>query len=80
MTGTTEGLILRADDESVHQSVVCSALNDYCGKNYTFLAEKEKRDFLSKNDTEFLSLWPGEDSIAVIDGVIVIKLGAESDK
>ena len=37
ITGTTDGYILRADDEMVGQSVLCSALNDYCGKSYSFL-------------------------------------------
>lgn len=79
MTGTTEHYILRADDATVHQSVLCSALNDYCGKNYTFLEEEEKTEFLRKNNTQLMSTWPAENSVSVIDGVIVIKLGTESD-
>ena len=75
MTGTTDGFILRADDEIVGQSVLCSALNDYCGKNYKFLAGDEKNALLDKIDTDSLGNWPSADSVFVIDNVIVIKLG-----
>lgn len=75
MTGTTDGYILRADDETVGQSVLCSALNDYCGKNYKFVSGKEKSDFLKRNDLESMNNWPEKNSISVIDNVIVIKLG-----
>ena len=74
MTGTTDGYILRADDETVGQSVLCSAINDYCGKDYEFLAGEEKSDLLKKMDADCLNNWPGKNSIAVIDDVIVIKL------
>lgn len=79
MTGTTDSFILRADDEIVHQSVMCSALNDYCGKDYKFVSGEEKIKFLKKNKIDNLSFWPEKNSISVIDDVIVIKLGAESE-
>ena len=75
MTGTTDGYILRADDEMVGQSVLCSALNDYCGKEYRFISGEEKSDILKKIDTDSLNNWPAKNSISVIDNVIVIKLG-----
>ena len=74
MTGTTDGYIIRADDEIVGQSVLCSALNDYCGKNYKFLAGEEKAELLKKAEISTLDNWPAENSISVIDDVIVIKL------
>ena len=74
ITGTTDGYILRADDEVVGQSVLCSALNDYCGKKYEFLSGKEKSDIIEKNKTSDLENWPSGNSISVIDDVIVIKL------
>lgn len=77
MTGTTDGVILRADDETVGQSVLCSALNDYCGKNYKFIAGKEKSEFLKKTNADSLNNWPEKNSISVFDNVIVIKLGNE---
>ena len=77
MTGTTDGYILRADDEVVGQSVLCSALNDYCGKNYTFIAGEQKTALLEKIDAESMGVWPENDSIVVIDNVIVIRLGTE---
>ena len=77
MTGTTDGYILRADDEIVGQSVLCSALNDYCEKNYTFLAGEEKNTLLKKLNEEEIGVWPESDSILISDGVIVIRLGEE---
>ena len=75
MTGTTDGFIIRADDEVVGQSVLCSALNDYCGKNYKFLSGEEKTELLDRIDTDNVNSWPAKDSVFVFDGVIVIKLG-----
>uniref|UniRef100_UPI00388ED983 hypothetical protein n=1 Tax=Methanobrevibacter sp. TaxID=66852 RepID=UPI00388ED983 len=75
MTGTTDGYILRADDEIVGQSVLCSALNDYCGKNYKFISGEEKTELLKRIDTDSLNNWPAKNSISVIDNVIVVKLG-----
>ena len=75
ITGTTDSYILRADDEIFGQSVLCSALNDYCGKNYKFVSGEEKSDLLKRMEADALSNWPEKDSIAVIDDVIVIKLG-----
>lgn len=75
ITGTTDGYILRADDEIVGQSVLCSALNDYCGKHYTFLAGEEKKALTEKAALTGMENWPAKNSICVIDGVITIKLG-----
>ena len=75
ITGTTDGYILRADDEIVGQSVLCSALNDYCGKKYKFISGEEKSNILKKFDVSNLNNWPAKNSISVIDNVIVIKLG-----
>jgi len=77
ITGITDGYILRADDETVGQSVLCSALNDYCGKDYTFLAGKEKKAFTDKTAVKNMNCWPQKGCVAVIDNVIVIKLGSE---
>ena len=74
MTGSTDGYILRADDEIVGQSVLCSALNDYCGKNYTFVYGKEKTELLKKVKANNMTNWPEKASVSVIDDVVVIKL------
>ena len=79
MTGTTDGYILRADDEVVGQSVLCSAINDYCGKSYTFIAGKEKQELLKKKEIKELNSWPLVNCTLVTDNIIVIKLGAESE-
>lgn len=79
MTGTTDSYILRADDESVGQSVLCSAINDYCGKSYRFVSGDKKREMLKTDAVKEMDFWPGKNSVAVTEGIIVIKLGAESE-
>lgn len=79
MTGTTDGYILRADNEVVGQSVLCSALNDYCGKEYSFVFGERKQKLLKNSAVEEMDYWPKKNSVAVVDNVIVIKLGAESE-
>jgi len=75
MTGITDSFILREDDESVGQSVVCSALNDYCDKNYKFVSGSEKQKLLEKQEVASMPLWPRAGSVKIVDGVIVLKLG-----
>lgn len=77
MTGTTDGYILRADDEIVGQSVLCSALNDYCGKEYKFVCGEQKASLLERIDAEAMGVWPQKDSILVIENVIIIRLDDE---
>ncbi len=59
ITGITDGYILRADDEIVGQSVLCSALNDYCGTSYAFVSGEEKQAIAEKAET--LGVWPAKD-------------------
>ena len=77
ITGTTDGYILRADDEVVGQSVLCSALNDYCGTSYKFIFGEEKKALVERAQAEDMGIWPASDSITVVDNVIIIKLGNE---
>ena len=74
ITGITDGYILRADDETVGQSVLTSALNDYCGKNYEFVSGREKEELLLSEDIKNMSRWPASGCIAAKDGIIIIKL------
>ena len=74
ITGITDGYILRADDETVGQSILTSALNDYCGKNYEFVSGSEKEEILLSEDIKNMSRWPDSGSITVKDGIIIIKL------
>lgn len=78
ITGTTDGLILRADDELVGQSVFCSALNDYCAKDYAFIAGEQKRELLKNETVKSLENWPSKQSVCVVDTVLVIKFGDET--
>ena len=79
ITGITDGYIIRADDETVGQSVLCSALNDYCEKNYKFLSGEEKKNLVQREDVKAMEKWPSENSVAVIEGTVVIKLGLEGE-
>ncbi len=79
ITGITDGYILRADDETVGQSVLCSALNDYSGKNYTFISGEEKKKILKREDIKSMHKWPQKDCVTILDNIIVIKLSAEGE-
>ncbi len=80
ITGITDGYIIRKDDETVGQSVLTSALNDYCEKDYEFISGEEKRMLLKREDIKTMETWPEKDCIKVIDNIVVIKLGAEGDE
>ena len=79
ITGITDGYIIRADDEIVGQSVFCSALNDYCGKDYRFLSGDEKTTWMQREDIRAMEVWPSKNCVAVIDQTVIIKLGTEGD-
>ena len=79
ITGITDGYIIRADDETVSQSVLCSALNDYCEKNYDFVYGEEKKKLAYREEVEAMDIWPLKNSVAVVDNTIVIKLGTEGE-
>ncbi len=75
ITGITDGYILRADDETVGQSVLTSALNDYCDKNYKFVSGEEKKKLTQKENVKSMEKWPEKDCVAIVDNTVVIKLG-----
>ena len=75
ITGITDGYIIRADDETVKQSVLCAALNDYCEKDYAFVYGQEKKAFAEKDIVKAMDVWPSKDCISVIDNTVVVKLG-----
>ena len=79
ITGITDGYIIRADDEIVGQSVLCSALADYCGKNYEFLSGEEKKNLAESEDVKAMGIWPDKDCVLVIDDTLIIKLGNEGE-
>lgn len=80
MTGITDGYIIRKDDEVVGQSVLTSALNDYCGKNFAFISGEQKNTMLKREDIKSMGKWPMKDCIAVIDDIVVVKLDTEGEK
>ena len=75
ITGATDAYILRADDEMIEQSVLCSALEDYCGLSYDFVHGEERKEILEMIDADNMNCWPAKDSVSVVGDVIVIKLG-----
>lgn len=79
ITGITDGYIIRADDEEVGQSVLTSALNDYCDKNYKFISGEEKKQLIQKEDIKTMAVWPQAGCVQVIDNIIIIKLGTEGE-
>ena len=79
ITGITDGYIIRADDETVSQSVLTSAISDYSGKIYEFINGEEKKELLNREDVKSMAKWPGENSLKIIDDIIVIKLGNEGE-
>ena len=79
ITGITNGYIIRADDETVNQSVLCSALGDYCEKDYEFISGAEKEKFMQQEDVASMKNWPSKDCLKVIDDTIIIKLGTEGE-
>ncbi len=79
ITGITDGYIIRADDETVGQSVFCSTINDYCGKNYKFVSGEEKKALALREEVKRLGKWPEKNCVAVVDGTIIIKLNSEGE-
>ncbi len=79
ITGITDGYIIRADDETVGQSVLCSALNDYCEKNYKFISGEEKKALAQREEVKAMDKWPARNCVAVIDDTVIIKLGTEGE-
>ena len=77
ITGITDGFIIRADDETVGQSVFCATFNDYCDKNYDFISGEEKKALMSREDVKNMGVWPEKNCVTVVDNVIIIKLGGE---
>lgn len=77
ITGITDGLIIRADDEVVGQSVFCSALNDYCDKDYAFVSGEEKDRLAATDAAKALESWPSKNCVTIVDNTIIIKLGTE---
>ena len=80
ITGITDGYIIRADDETVHQSVLCSALSDYCELNYEFISGEEKKKLLTDERIKSMNEWPKDGSIAVLDNILIVKLSSEGLK
>ena len=78
MTGTTDSYLLRADDESVGQSILCSTLNDYIGTDFSFLAGEEKDAWLEQSAVAEMPVFPEAGSVAVKDDILIIKLSEES--
>ena len=80
ITGITDGYIIRADDETVGQSVLCSTLNDYCETDYSFVSGEKKQKMTENEEVQSMAQWPEKGCVAVVDDILVIKLSAEGEK
>ena len=80
ITGITDGYIIRADDETVGQSVLCSALTDYCEKDYKFVSGKEKQKLMQTDEVKAMPVWPADGCVKVIDDTVIIRLGEEGEQ
>ena len=80
ITGITDGYIIRKDDETVGQSVLCSALTDYCEKDYKFISGKEKKQMSETDEVRTMPVWPSDGCVKVIDDTVIIKLGEEGER
>ena len=54
-----------------------SLMNDYCGKDYAFVSGAQKDAMLEREEVKAMTIWPDRHCIAVVDDIIVVKLGAE---
>ena len=79
ITGITDGYIIRKDDKVVGQSVLTSALNDYCGKNFAFISGDQKTEMLKKEEIKSMEKWPAKNCVTIVDDIVVIKLGTEGE-
>ena len=79
ITGITDGYIIRADDETVGQSVLTNSLNDYCNKNYNFVSGEEKKNLIKNEKVKSMENWPSKNCVTVVDDTIIIKLGTEGE-
>lgn len=79
ITGITDGYIIRADDETVGQSVLCSALSDYCEKDYEFVSGEEKKNLAQREDVKSMEKWPAKGCVIIVDDTVIIKLGTEGE-
>lgn len=79
ITGTTDGLILRHEDETVGQSVVTSALNDYCDMSLEFVFGDEAKALKSSQTVKDMPCWPSNGSVGAIGDTVVLKLSDEAE-
>ena len=80
ITGITDGYILRADDETVNQSILCSALSDYCELDFTFVSGAEKAQLARRDEVQSMPVWPAAGCVSAMGDTLIIKLGAEGEK
>lgn len=75
ITGTTNGLMIRKDDESVGQSVLTSALRDYCDLSFDFIAGEEAERLKASEAVSDMPCWPEEGSVAVKNDIVIVNFG-----
>ena len=78
ITGTTDGLLIRHDDETVRQSVMTSALNDYCDMSLTFIRGSEAEALKESEAVGRMPCWPRDGSIIRSGDTVILKLSEET--
>lgn len=79
IVGTTDGLIIRHDDEAVGQSVLTSALNDYSNISLDFLSGETAKELKNTERVKSMSCFPADGSVDMIGDTVVVKLCEETD-
>ena len=68
IVGTTDGLIIRHDDEVVGQSVLTSALNDYSNISLDFLSGDTAKELKNTERVKSMPCFPADGSVDMIGG------------
>ena len=74
ITGITDGVIIRHDDEAVGQSVLADALRDYGDISLAFVAGEEARELEATDTVRQMPCWPAAGSVTIIDDTVIVKL------
>ena len=63
----------------VGQSVLTSALTDYCEMDYQFVSGDEKQKLLQRDEVKAMKQWPAKECVTVVDKTVVVKIGTEGE-
>ena len=61
----------------MHENVLQAMLRDYCGISYEDTTQEEVQKIYSTEEFNKMGCWPEDNSVSVIDDILVIKFGGE---